>query len=269
MSTKSTSVSPHTTGLALGGGAVLGAAHVGVLKALREHEVKIDCITGTSIGALVGAFYAFGKSTDEIEAIAAQLSWLDVTSFTLTKYGLLSNKSLGKLINDHLGDCRMESANIPFAVVATDIATGQKVVISEGPVAEAVMASTCLPGIFKPVRWGERFLVDGGIVENVPVATLRDLGANRIIAVDLNARQGSSSPKNILEVMTNSFHFLIKSSTHFDVNHNDLLIEPDLSKFNMVDTRKTKKLIEQGYIDANAAFSAWTAKNNETKKLLP
>lgn len=251
----------HKTGLALGGGAVLGAAHVGVLKALHEHEVKIDCITGTSIGALVGAFYAFGKSIDEIEAIAGELSWLDVTSFTLTKYGLLSNKSLGKLINDHLGDCRMESANIPFAVVATDIATGEKVVINEGPVAEAVMASTCLPGIFKPVRWGERFLVDGGIVENVPVITLRDLGATRTIAVDLNAKQGSSSPKNILEVINNSFHFLIKSTTRMQVRDCDLLIEPDLSKFNMVDTRKTKKLIEQGYVDGRAAFGEWVMKS--------
>ena len=264
-----TSHPTHKTGLALGGGAVLGAAHVGVLKALREHQIKIDCITGTSIGALVGAFYAFGKSVDEIESVAAELSWLDVTSFSLTKYGLLSNKSLGKLITDHLGDCRMESADIPFAVVATDIATGEKVVINEGPVAEAVMASTCLPGIFKPVRWGERFLVDGGIVENVPVMTLRELGATRTIGVDLNAKQGSSSPKNILEVMTNSFHFLIKSTTRMQVQDCDLLIEPDLSKFNMVDTRKTKKLIEQGYIDGRAAFEEWAKRLKGDKKLLP
>ncbi len=244
MSKNSTSVAPHTTGLALGGGAVLGAAHVGVLKALHEHKVEVNCITGTSIGALVGAFYAFGKSVDEIESVAAELSWLDVTSFSLTKYGLLSNKSLGKLITDHLG-----------------IATGEKVVIKEGPVAEAVMASTCLPGIFKPVRWGERFLVDGGIVENVPVMTLRELGATRTIGVDLNAKQGSSSPKNILEVITNSFHFLIKSTTRMQVQDCDLLIEPDLSKFNMVDTRKTKKLIGQGYIDGRAAFEEWAMKS--------
>lgn len=244
------------TGLALGGGAVLGAAHVGVLKALHERDVTIDCITGTSIGALVGAFYAFGKSIDEMEAIASDLSWLDISSFTLTKYGLLSNRRLGQLLTEHLGECDMKSAKIPFAVVATDVATGEKVVIDRGSVAEAVMASTCIPGVFKPVRRGDRFLVDGGIIENVPLVTLKAMGVDRSIAVDLNAKQAYPKPSNILEVIINSFHFMMKAATEFQTVGCDLLIEPDLSAFNMVDTRKTEQLIAQGYDDTRAALDA-------------
>ena len=139
-------------GLALGGGAVLGAAHVGVLRAMEEFDIEINYITGTSIGAFVAAFVAFGKKWPEIEEIASELKWMDITGVTLSKYGLLSNEKLGNLIIKHIGDKNIEDAEIPLAMIATDIETGEKVILDKGPVAEAAMASTCIPGIFKPVE---------------------------------------------------------------------------------------------------------------------
>ncbi|NIT59000.1 MAG: patatin, partial [Aliifodinibius sp.] len=128
-------------GLALGGGATLGAAHVGVLRALEEAEIEIDCIAGTSIGALVGALYAFGMSVDKIETIALDLDWPDISGLALSKMGLLNNKAMGKLLDTYLGDVQFDEAQIPFAAVATDIATGEKVILETGDVSEAVKAS--------------------------------------------------------------------------------------------------------------------------------
>lgn len=155
-------------GLALGGGAVLGAAHVGVLRALDEQNIKINYITGTSIGALVAALFAFGKTWKEIELIALELKWLDITSITLSKYALLTNEKLGELLIKHIGNRNIEDSEIPLAFITTDISNGEKIVLNKGPVTTAVMASTCIPGIFKPIEIDGKMLVDGGIAENVP-----------------------------------------------------------------------------------------------------
>lgn len=134
-------------GLALGGGAALGAAHVGVLKAFDELKIKPEFISGTSIGAFVAAHYAFGTPIDELEEIALDLNWLDVGGFKLSKLGLLSNERLGEKILDQLGKVNIEESTIPLAMIATNISKGKKVVLKEGPLYKAVMASTCLPGI--------------------------------------------------------------------------------------------------------------------------
>lgn len=239
------------SGLALGGGAVLGAAHIGVLRALKEYEVKINYLSGTSIGAFVAAFVAFGKSWEEIEKIASELKWMDISGITISRYGLLSNEKLGELITKHIGNKNIEDASIPLAIIATDISSGEKVVLKEGSVAKAVMASTCIPGIFKPVEVGGKMLVDGGIVENVPIYTNREMGADYVIAVDLNAKHAYEKPKNIIDVMTNSFHFLIQQTDKLQTEDADLLIQPDLSKFNGSDTKQIKELIKKGYEDAN------------------
>ncbi len=237
-------------GLALGGGAVLGAAHIGVLKALEEKGVKIEFITGTSIGAFVAALYAFGKTWEEINEISCKLKWMDISSISLSRYSLLSNEKFGELLVDHIGDKRIEEADLPLAIIATDAGNGEKVVLKEGPVAQAVMASTCIPGLFKPVKIGGRMMLDGGIVENVPVKTLRDLGAEFIIGVDLNAEHEYQEPQNILDVLMNSFHFIMQQSAKFQTQNADLLIKPDLSAFDRADTGQIEALIRKGYEDA-------------------
>ncbi|MFO7889375.1 MAG: patatin-like phospholipase family protein [bacterium] len=237
-------------GLALGGGAVLGAAHIGVLKALEEHNISISYISGTSIGAFIGAFYAFGKSWKEIEEITKDLKWLNVSGLSVPKLGLLSNKKLGDVIKDNIGDETIEQADIPIAIVATDITSGEKVVFKKGSVSTAVMASTCIPGIFIPVENNDRLLVDGGIVENVPVMPLKEMGADFIISVDLNAEHAHKKPENIVEVLLRSFDFILKSATKVQTEEADILIKPDLSPFNMVDMDQADDLIETGYTEA-------------------
>ncbi len=237
-------------GLALGGGAVLGAAHIGALKAIEEKNITVSHLTGTSIGALVGAFYAFGKRLDEIENISLELDWSDIAGLTLSRYGLLSNEKLGDLIVSNIGDKNIEEADIPLAFVATDVSSGEKVVLNKGSLAQAVMASTCLPGIFKPVEIEGKLLVDGGVVENVPIETLQNLGAEFMIGIDLNAKHQYGRPDNIIEVLLNSFHFMMKNATSLQTRNADLLISPDLSSFNRSDTDQVEGLMKKGYEDA-------------------
>jgi NTE family protein len=234
-------------GLALGGGAVLGAAHVGVFKALAEKNISIDYITGTSIGAFVGALFAFGKTWEDMEQIAAELKWIDITAVSLSRYGLLSNKKLGDLMIKHIGDKNIEEADIDLAIVATNASTGEKVVFDKGSVVTAVLASTCIPGIFMPIETHDYMLVDGGVVENVPTRTLKERGAEYLIGVDLNAMHSYKKPENILDVILNSFHFIMKNATFSQTEDANLLIQPDLSDFNRSDMNQIKGLIEKGY----------------------
>lgn len=237
-------------GLALGGGAVLGAAHVGVLQALEEFDISVAAIAGTSIGAFVAALHAFGKSGQEIEQIALDLDWLDFSGISLSQYGLLSNKKLGTILHDVLGDVAFEDAQIPLAMVAADIGRGEKVVLQQGDVATAVMASTCIPGVFIPIEFDDRLLVDGGILENVPVSPLKSLGAECVIAVDLNAKHAFTTPKNLIEVLLNTFDMTLMNATKLQTKDADVLIGPNLSSFNLIDTDQIADLIAQGYADA-------------------
>ncbi len=242
-------------GLALGGGAVLGAAHIGVLKAMDELKIPVHFIAGTSIGAFVAAFHAFGKSWNEIQEIALQLDWLEISAMTLSRFGLLSNEKIASLISENIGKKKIEDAGLALAIVATDITNGEKVVLNKGPVTGAVMASTCIPGIFVPVEMGDRLLVDGGIVENVPVSVVNDMGADFTIAVDLNANYRHKRPENIIEVLLNTFDFTFMTATKMQTAEADLLIKPDLTEFNMIDTDQVDSLIEAGYSAARTCLN--------------
>jgi NTE family protein len=244
-------------GLALGGGAVLGAAHIGVLKALDEYNIPVSYIAGTSIGAVISAFFAFDKGWQEIEKIAKGLNWLDISAISPSQFGLglLSNKKLGKFIVDNLGDVTFDEAHIPLAMIATDITNGEKVVLKKGNVATAVMASTCIPGIFAPVEIDNRLLVDGELVENVPVTPLKEMGANFIIGVDLFAKFKQKRPENIIEVLLKSFHISLQTATKLQTEEANILIRPDLSPFNTFSVEQTDALIEIGYKETKKIFT--------------
>lgn len=234
------------TGLALGGGAVLGAAHVGVLKALEERGIAVDHVAGTSIGSLIGALYAFGKTPAEIEQISKELRWLDISELSLSKLGLMSNKRMADMIIEHIGDRNIEQADIPLSIVTADITTGERVTLTSGSVAEAVRASTCIPGIFIPVEWEDRLLVDGGVVQNVPLSPLKEAGANYIIGVELLAHDSANKPENIVEVLLNTFEFMISNVTRSTAREFQVLISPDLSRFDKVSTSQVEELIKVG-----------------------
>jgi NTE family protein len=235
-------------GVALGGGAAYGAAHVGVLKAFVELGIKPEYISGTSIGAFVAAHYAFGTPIDEIEKIGLELDWLDVTGIKLSKLGLLSNERLGKKVIDQIGKVTIERSVIPLAMIATDICTSNKVVLNEGPLHKAVMASTCLPGVFVPVEWDNMLLVDGVLCENVPVSPLREMGAVDVIAVDLTTNRKYKCPEDIIDVLTNTFDIGLNNMIREQLdNDQTTLIQPELTAYNKADTGKAENLIREGY----------------------
>lgn len=175
-------------GLALGGGSARGLSHIGVILALQEADIQINCIAGTSIGALVGAVFCAGK-LKVLEGICQHLSWKQMLSFVDVvppSSGLLDGKKIAAFLREHIRETDMEDLPIPFAAIATDLACGQAAVIQKGNIIDAVRASFAIPGIFTPVKRGGKILVDGGLVDPVPVQAARDLGADFVLAVDLN-----------------------------------------------------------------------------------
>jgi len=246
-------------GLALGGGAVLGGAHIGVLRALDEAEIPIHFVAGTSVGALIGALYAGGLSWREMESMALDMNWFDVSRVRLSRFGLLSNRKIGNIVKEHLGEMGFADTRIPLAMVATDISSGEKVVLHSGDLARAVMASTCVPGVFVPVEIDGRMLVDGGVVENVPLSPLQEMGAGYILGVDLNAKIECRRPRNIVEVLLKTFDFMLLNATRLQTERADYMIAPDLSRFNMINTYRIGELIDVGYRDASAALRQLSA----------
>ncbi len=240
-------------GLALSGGAIRGAAHIGVLKIFEAQDIRIDCISGTSIGAMIAALYAFGKTPAEIEAIARDFNWLDISKFIIPKLGLLSNEEMGDMLNELLGPVNIEDAPIPLAIVATDINTGEKIVFRKGSVAHAVMASTCIPGIFTPIKDNGRLLVDGLLVENVPISPLQKMSADIILAVDLSGDRKYKQADDIIDVIMNSFEIAVDTNTLYQLKAADVVIQPKVSEFSRTDTGQVGELIRRGEIAALVA----------------
>lgn len=247
-------------GLALGGGAVLGAAHIGVLKAMDELGIRAGCISGTSIGSFVAALHAFGKSWQEIGEIARELDWSDLSGLTISSYGLLSNRKFGSLVEQLLGSRRIEEAAIPLAIVATDICTGCKVVLRRGDVAMAVMASSSIPGLFRPVDCDGMLLVDGVLTENVPVSPLREMGAESVVCVDLLGRHTFSRPEHLATLLMNAFYSALHTVSELQIQNADLVITPDLSGFSLVDISAVPAIINAGFAEARPLLEAWLAR---------
>ncbi len=176
-------------GLALGSGAARGMAHLGVLKVLEEAGLAPDIVAGTSIGALVGGMYAAGK-LDELTDVALSLDWKQVARYlvevSFPRSGLIEGNKVTALLSEIAGDIDLAELPLPFRAVATDIMSGEEVVVGDGPLVAAIRASIAVPGIFTPARRGDDLLVDGGLTNPVPVDVCRALGAERVIAVDLN-----------------------------------------------------------------------------------
>ncbi len=177
-----------TIGLALGGGAARGLAHIGVIRRLEEAGLTIDCIAGTSIGALIGAAYAVGISVDELENLTEELHTFELLKLfapTFSRYCFISDSAIMDLLDSLYGDVKIEDLSMPFAAVATDFATGERVVFRQGKLIDAVRASISVPMVLRRVECAGRKLVDGGLVDPVPVKAARDLGAEFLVAVSV------------------------------------------------------------------------------------
>lgn len=174
-------------GLALGGGGVRGLAHIGVLQGLVDARIPIDCVAGTSVGAVIGAAYCAGLELPQLWELAAETSWTNFGRLTTPTTGLLNFDPLEAWMIDLIGDVDIRDLSIPFAAVVTDLASGERVILREGRLASAVRASCSVPGIVKPLEVDGQLLCDGGISDNVPVGAVRMLGADYIIGVDIFA----------------------------------------------------------------------------------
>jgi len=175
-------------GLALGSGSARGWAHIGVINALTEAGIHVDYVAGTSVGAVVGAVYASGR-IDSFKDVVLQLDWKKIAFFldvVFPKSGLIDGNKIAEFIRSHVEEKNIEDLSLPFCAVSTDLATGKEVIIKDGDIIEAVRASISVPGVFTPVRKNGAILVDGGLVNPVPVSVVREMGADVVIAVDLN-----------------------------------------------------------------------------------
>lgn len=237
-----------TVGLALSGGTAKSIAHVGVLEALTEAGIPIDYIAGTSGGAVVASVFAAGLGPKELKTIAGSLRWRDLARLTLPRMGLLNNSGVAKFLTELLGDKDFSQLHIPLAVVGTDLLTGEKVVFREGKVARAAMISTTIPTVFEPVEQDDTLYVDGGLVEYMPVETVREFGPDLVIGVNLGHREGRSSrPRSLLHVAMAVTGIAARQNARVSSLAADIVIEPPTGKFPSFDLMASTALIQVGY----------------------
>nr|MBO2496791.1 esterase [Bacillota bacterium] len=216
-------------GLALGSGAARGLAHIGVLKVLEREGIPVDMIAGSSMGSLIGVVYANGADLDMMEQLAIHLKrnqWLD---FTLPRRGLITGDRIRELVRLLTHGKNLEDLRIPTSVIATDLTNGERVVFTTGPIDLAVRASVSIPGIFEPVEWEGRTLVDGGVIDRVPVSVVREMGADVVIAVDVIPPAGGLKIRNIFDVIAQSLEVMERQITHPQLLTADVALHPDLS----------------------------------------
>lgn len=246
-----------TLGLALGGGAVLGAAHIGVLRALDELGLKVTHLAGTSMGALVAALHASGVSGKEMESLAGDLRWPELTAFSPSRLGVFSTDRMDALIRRKAGGMQIQDLPIPVALIATDISSGEKVVMDRGDLASAACASACVPGLFVPVEREGRLLVDGGLLENLPLSPLRDWQVERLIAVDVHMGRTFHRPRNLPELLGNALDMALGHAARERRELADLLITPDTSSWSRADMEDLPALVREGYRAAMEALQHW------------
>jgi NTE family protein len=258
---------PKRIGLVLGGGAARGVAHVGVLQTLEENGIYPSVIAGTSVGALVGGLYAAGVSSPRLAALVRDIKWLDLVSVRLPTVnwtdlartipmGLVDLDKLIEWIDQVLGGpVAIEQLNLPYAAVATDLLTGEIVVMNEGSLAEAIRASCSVPGVFTPYHRNGRLLVDGVVVNNLPVSVAQDLGADYVIAVDLLPLIGDAQvePRNVVELSMTAL-FMLARATQIEQDLADTLIAPAIKHINLADLSAGEVLLEAGRRAAEAAL---------------
>jgi NTE family protein len=250
----SSPVTKRRLGLALSGGGMRGLAHIGVLQALEDSNIRANYISGTNIGSFAAALYAFGIPLKEIRRVGKGMTPIKISKLKLSRYALFSNEELGRHIQDKIGKARIEDSLIPLAIMTVDIATGEKVVLRSGEVAPAVMASNAVPGLYRPVFIDGRMMMDAGIAEDVPISPLKTMGADVVVAVNLGAERQYKTPKDIIDIIFNAIDIAIDENTKLQVRQADVLIEPRLSHFPRMDVRKVDALIAEGYRATKASI---------------
>ena len=235
-------------GLALGGGAARGFAHIGVLQVLEEEGIKPSLVVGTSAGSVVASFYASGKTGQQLQWLADTMAETQFTDWAnpFSGRGILRGEALGKYINSQLNGMKIEDMKLPLGIVATDLRTGDGILFRRGDVATAVRASSAVPSVFEPVQIAGKDFVDGGLVSPVPVRYARQMGADLVLAVDISSRPEDAKTTDMLKVLLQTFSIMSKSISQLELTQADVVVRPALPDIGSTEFSARKKSIEAG-----------------------
>lgn len=243
-------------GLALGSGGAKGFAHVGVLKVLEEANIPIDYIAGSSMGALAAALYGAGHSIESMHKMATTFKRKYYLDFIVPKMGFVAGEKVRELLGVITFDKRIEDLSPSTSIVATDLIAGERVVFTEGSAAEAVRASISIPGILVPAKIDGRLLVDGGVIDRVPVSVVKDMGADIVIAIDVLSGKGSAEIHSIFDVIMQSIDIMQEEMVRLHESTADVMIKPPLGQFNSRTFTNVEEMIKMGEEEARKNLSA-------------
>jgi NTE family protein len=259
LSRKGAGLEPRTPaiGLALGGGFARGMAHIGVLKVLEEEGIPIRLIAGTSVGALIGASYCSGVSVQELEALSRSVRFTTFARWTVSRYGFASNDRMVAFLARTLKVKTFEELRIPLGVTATNFNTGEAVVFHSGSIIDPVRASCAYPGMFLPVNIRGQWLVDGMLSHPVPSRPVREMGAERVLAVHLKGQWSKDgAPRHLFDVIGQSFAIAQDQMSHLWRGAADVVVEPEVSGFAYDDFKRAGELIRAGEVAMRKALPA-------------
>lgn len=247
-------VPPVKIGLALGGGAAKGFAHIGVIKMLEANGFKPEVVAGTSAGSVVGALYASGMDPFQLQEKAVALDEASIRDVRLFSGGLVQGQALQDYVNEQVGKRPIERLRKPFAAVATRLETGERTVFVRGNTGQAVRASSSVPGVFEPVTIGSFQYVDGGVVSPVPVDAARELGADFVIAVDISSKARGRRPDGMLGIVNQSIAIMGQRLGEQELTRADVVIRPNVLDYGSADFTRRNQAILEGEKAALAAL---------------
>jgi len=251
---------PPRIGLALGGGAARGFAHIGVIQVLEESGIKPDLVVGTSAGSLVAALYASGKGGAALGQLADSMDESAFTDWSFPGRGLIRGEALARYVRENTGNRTIEKLPLPLGIVATDLDSGAPILFQRGDPGVAVRASSAVPAVFQPVRIGTHEYVDGGLVSPVPVRFARQMGAELVIAVDISAAPDGNATGDAMRMLLQTFAIMGRSINGFELRDADVVLSPKLPGVSGADFASRKKSIQAGRAAALAALPALRAK---------
>ena len=255
---------PAKIALVLGAGASRGFAHIGVLKILESNKIPIHMIVGTSAGSFVGSIYAYGFTAFQLQKMSFSIERGDIVDLTIPDNGFVKGEKLEEYINTLLNNTPIEKLRIPFYAVATDIQNAQEVVFGKGNTGTAVRASCSIPGIFRPVKVGDRTYVDGGVVSPVAIDAAKRYGADLVIAVDISSDIGDRPPESTIETILQSVSIMYSKLSSIQLSKADIVIRPKVGYIGSSDFTKKHEAVLEG---EKAAIEALPDINNLINRL--
>ena len=236
---------PKKLGIAFGGGATRGFAHIGVVKALEEAGLEFDYVSGNSAGSFVGALYSYGMSWKDMYGFAKTLRYRDIMSKNL---GLgYKSENIENIVEKAIGDITFKELKIPFSAISVDVKTANQVILNSGKVSRAVRCSCCIPGVFTPVKYNDMVLVDGGTLNSIPSDVVRKMGADFVVGIDLNSdRKNGTESEKYIDILFSAINIMMSVNADKGKQNSDLVIAPQLKGYKHYKLNNIEKLIELG-----------------------